>query len=542
MILTEVPLPRYIAIDWDASGLRVVEASTKGGKAALGHTLSLAEPLCLAPADATAAGQRLKEQLKKAGIAAGPVLVCIGRDRAVFRDVRYPDVPAHEAPDIVHFQTVKELTFPAEDATIDYQATSIPWPTGEKRALVVVLRKEVLAAVKKLCFAAGLKLEGLTVRPFGLAANCAAQNGPNAGETVAALVLSANAGELCIFRDRELLFSRSLPLNGNGPTGLAPELRRSLAAFASQFPGRDVSRVFVAGLEWPTDAEALSTAIKLPVFLYAPTGKAAGEEGAEFAGAYGLIQGRAAGKPAINLATPKQSTPPSNRSKYYWIGGAAAAAVLLIGLGVVYGVMSSSRSTEIKRLQESKNAIKKELDSGVEVEKRLEAINSWANSEMVMLDELYDLVARFPDASGLRVTAEWTTLAPPQPSPQASKQASTKGAATTPSKPKLAPIGEIKVMATADRPEILQRLKTALDSGGHWKLDHFDDTVGTNQAKAILKVYRQKPEEYTTVLTRGENTTGPMSGGGDRRGPGGNRNRFPVGGGSLRPPTEGGRP
>jgi hypothetical protein len=51
-------------------------------------------------------------------------------------------------------------------------------------------------------------------------------------------------------------------------------------------------------------------------------------------------------------------------------------------------------------------------------ERRIAAVDQWLKSEIVWLDELYDLTARFPDVNRLRVTslqAEPVPLPPPTP-------------------------------------------------------------------------------------------------------------------------------
>lgn len=532
-------MARYLGIEWDSEGLRVVEATTRGGKALGQRALQLPEPLTLKPADALAAGQRLKEQLKAAKIAPGPTLVCVPRDRVVFRDVRYPDVPLHDAPEIVRFQAVKELTFPAEEGIIDYQAVSIPWSTGEQRALTVVVRKEVLTAIKKLCQGAGLKLEGVSARPFGVAATLAQVDPtPNASECIAGLVRSNGACELVLARGRELLFSRSLSLNGNGVAALVPELRRSLAAFGGAFPGQTPQRVFITGFDDQSDVETLTNAFHLPLFPYQTTENQSlpSSQAAAFAGALGLIHERAAGKPAVNLAIPKQAAPPTNRRKHAWLAGLAAAALLLAGVGVTYGVVSSGKTKEIKELQRQKADLKKQIDSFAEMEERLKGVNAWAGTEMVMLDELYDLIAYFPDQPGVRVTkAEWKTLAAPQ-SNQPTKQAA--AAKTAPAAAQAnRPIGVITLEATGDSSDSLNRLKAALENDDHWKLEHWEpNTPLTNQARCTLKVYRQLPHEYKLVLAPTEHTTSPSSGGGG----GGDRRRVPGGGPGSGPGSGGG--
>src|SRR3954466_16409904 len=90
--------------------------------------------------------------------------------------------------------------------------------------------------------------------------------------------------------------------------------------------------------------------------------------------------------------------------------GSAAAAPLVALVTAGYLLSASNLDSQIADLQTDIAAKKKQLDAYADVEKRLDAVHNWANTEMVLLDELYDLVARFPDASGLRITkAEWTS-------------------------------------------------------------------------------------------------------------------------------------
>lgn len=538
-------MARYLAIEWDAQGLRVVEGTARGGRASVQAALEVPAPLTLSAAEAQAAGQRLKEALKATGIAAGPALVCLPRDRVVFRDVRYPDVPPQDAPDIVRFQAIKELTFPAEEAVLDYQPVSIPWPTGEQRALTVVARKEVLTAVKKLCLAAGLKLEGVSVRPFGVAANLLAQTEvpPSVGEVVAGVLLVNGTCELLVLRGTELLFSRSIGLNGHDVAGLAPELRRSLAAFSGHYAGQSPQRAFVAGGTGNGDLEALTAALRLPVFPYqvVTSGQVPAEKAPAFAGALGMLQERSVGKPAINLTDPKQPKPPSQRKKYYVGAGIVAAALLLIGLGITYGAVNSAKKSEIRELTELRAGLKKRVDSFASMEKSMEAINAWSDSEMVVLDELYNLIVHFPDEPGIRITkVSWSTLAAPVTAGQPSRQgASTKpAAAATPQGAK--PIGVLTVEATGESPEALARLQAALKHDPHWTMQEWlPDTPGTNQARCILKVYRQLPHEYRLVLQPGENTTASSSGGGGERRRGGSGGGFGPPGGGFGPPGGG---
>src|SRR5262245_42020794 len=155
-------------------------------------------------------GRRLRARLQAEGIAPAPVLVCVGRDRVILKDIRFPPVPPEDEPNIVRFQAVKELTDPAEEAVIDYMIVGSA--AAERRALALIVRRELLLTYQVLCRAAGLKLAAVTPRPFATALCLAGVAGstvltplpqpPDA--TVAVLTTTEHWAEFCVVRDGQL--------------------------------------------------------------------------------------------------------------------------------------------------------------------------------------------------------------------------------------------------------------------------------------------------------------------------------------------------
>ncbi len=513
-------MARILAIEWDHQQLRVVEAAARVGKVEVRRACAWSEAVHPNPVHAEEAGKRLRERLKEAGIAPAPVYFAVGRDRLLFREVRYPDVPAAEVPAVVHFQASKELNFPAEEAVIDYALNGVPGPLGEKRALAVVLRKELLAAIQKTCKVAGLKLEGVAARPFAVLAGWQAQaSRPPATEARALLVLNGSTGEFCAARGRELLFSRQLSWDFDGPGGspngslsgslsapvLIPELRRTLAAYTAQYLAHPLQTLHLAGAASPALAERLASGLRVTVEPYDPTGGVSlgnvpDAERTGFAGVLGLAQAALSGKrPAVDFLKPKEAHPKDPRKKRYALAAAAAGVLLVLGAAILYGFAVSARNERIEELQSGNARLVKQIGGFGDVDKRMERISEWAGGEMVVLDELYDLVAHFPSQPGVRITkVEWKPLTEPGRMGQPVKPA--PGVARPVAKPAgEKPIGNLVIEATGDNYS-LDRLKQALEAGRQWKIDLWD-TSAAGQVKATLKVFRQKPSDYKVSLT-----------------------------------------
>src|SRR4029077_10092073 len=120
-------------------GVRVEQALSWG----------LPEPLTAASSEAL--GKKLREALKEANVAPAPVLACVGRERVILKELRYPAVPANEEPAIVRFQAAKELTESIEDCVVDYTHMGAGADAGERHALAVIVRKEVVNSLQALC-------------------------------------------------------------------------------------------------------------------------------------------------------------------------------------------------------------------------------------------------------------------------------------------------------------------------------------------------------------------------------------------------------
>ena len=354
-----------------------------------------------------------------------PVLACVGRDRVILREVRYPAVAAGEEPAVIRFQVMKELTDSADEVIIDYAPLGEAAPGEERRALVLTIRRELLAAYQALCKAAGLKLLSLTPRPFGTLAclraslkkwEGGAPEAISARSAVALLTVADKWAEFCLVRDDTVVVARSLPAGAT----LAGEVRRNIAMYSAQSPRNAVSALYLAGNgENGPIQENLQHLLAIPIRSFDPlvdveAAALAGQNRGAFAGAVGLLRAQVDGRPLpINFVSPKQpqAARDPNKRRLALVGGLAAFVLIGVASYCYSQLAALDREIEETKQKITENNLKKMPDV-VREETRYAALSTWDRTNVPWLDEFYDLAAliRFPNAVQL---SEITAVAQP---------------------------------------------------------------------------------------------------------------------------------
>lgn len=415
-------MANYIAIDLDSQGLYAVAGSAARGAAKVAHALAWTgedAPPPLTPETAKAIGEKLRDRLKAAGVPAAPVVVAVGRDRVILKELRYPPVPPADEPELIRFQALKEVSEAPDEIVLDY--APLGEAGGERRAMAVVLRKELFVAIKVMCEAAGLKLAGVTPRPYAVAAGLvrarAAHGDGASDDAVVALTPSPGGGEFAVVRRGEVAFTLALPAPVIANEAmLVAQVRRNLAVYSGQNPGGPVQAVYVAEVGGPV-ADRLSLALGVPVRDYDPLAGAAPNVPSElrgrFAAAAGLLAGRAADALPINFASPRQAVVNKDPAKRKLLL-LALAAVLLLGVAAVGGFwLVGQANAEVARLTAERDTLKERVGGGGPDATRMKGIDGWTKREVVWLDELHDLADRMPADDGVRVTSfTGTPIAP----------------------------------------------------------------------------------------------------------------------------------
>lgn len=424
-------MSNFIAIDLEANGVYAVSGTARGAAKVLHATAWTGDdgepPPALTLETARAFGEALRDKLRAVGAPIAPVLVSVGRDRVILKELRHPPVPPAEEPALIKFQAVKEMSDSPDDVVLDYVPLGAGAegadPAADRRAMAVMLRKEVFNAVQAMCTAAGLKLAGVTPRPYavtaGLVRAFAAGTAPapdQKTDTVVALTLGPAGGEFTVVRGGEMVLTLAIPSPVLASESmLIAQLRRNLAVYAGQHPGHPIEAVYLAevGQGW---TERLTAALGVPVYAYDPLAGAATKVPeylrGRFAGAVGLLAAKAHDALPINFAAPRQPRAEGDTSKKR-LALAAVAAVVLLGTAGAFGMyLRSITDGTVRDMTAQRDELKEKTDAAAADVRRFEAIDAWTKRRVVYLDELYDLADRMPADDTLRVTSLTATALP----------------------------------------------------------------------------------------------------------------------------------
>lgn len=512
-------MPRFLAIDVDGNGLHVAAANLHRGAVTIEQVASRASPPALSVSTASDLGLAIRELLTQSGIKPAPVLLCVGRDRIIPKEVRHPPTPPADEPAVVRFQGVKELSEAGEDVTMDY----VPLPpstAGERRALAVFVRKEVVAAARTLCESAGLKLAAVTPRPFAAVAGF--QNAVRSGQTqppqsptapVALVNIGPAGGEFTVARGSHVGFTRSIPAAAVGNDRLLiAELRRNLTVVAGTPATPPLEAIYVAEGQDPTReswADRLGDVLPIPVRSFDPFAGSAVAESippqlrSGFAGVVGLLAARAASETLpINFATPRQPRAEVSPHRPRILVG-VLVAVLILGVGALYGFLEFSKaSRRVANANDEKMQIDADLSRAELDAKRLAAADEFSNREVVWLDEVYDLSDRFPDIKKMRVVEiEASALAPPP------KAVAKPGAPKiVPKNAKPDPVGQLRVVVTSEEPALVDRLVDAMNRDKFYSSTSKSTSglsAGSSRAQQFTittQVLHRAPSQYSRKL------------------------------------------
>ncbi len=404
-------------IDWAPPHARILEADPRGSRIVVRRmtTVALPEPTEATPDAARQAIERELESCSK-----GAQVVClVGRSGAVLRDLKLPDAPPDEMSGLVQFQAIRELSFPIEQAAIDYDVVGPPDADGQRRVLLAALQLEVVERYRAVARTAGLVPSRLGLRPYATWRTYR-QAAVLPDGAVLVISMSDESVELTVARGEAVLFSRATTLRGgadakSAAVDLAPalvaEVRRTLAAFANQLPGVAVERIALAAGrdQHASVGDALAAALSIPVDRFDPFQAAElsaigpADDPGSFVAAIGAAL--SANEPwPIDFLNPKKPIVPRDRRKPMAVLAAAAVVLLVAGSYTVAQIKLASGRRQIADLTKLQAKLKEDVAKGTDVIRKKRDVERWINSGVDCLDELHQLTEEYPDTREMYTT------------------------------------------------------------------------------------------------------------------------------------------
>lgn len=399
-------MPKKIAIDWDATELRMVVGKTSANGVTVTNTVIVP----IAAEDEGGFAKTLKSTCADLGLSKLPVLVTIGRGKAELRPLTLPPVPDEELPDMVRYQAIRDFAAAGEKAIIDF----VPVRSDSTGVEVVAaaMAPDQLNKIDKLFEVEHSAPERMALRPLAAAALFAKRQ-PSEGEVVLVDLLADDA-DIVILRGGKPVFVRSfrLPADPTGrPAALAGEVRRSVMASGSGDGNPAERRIVIWGRkeDHAEDIQQLSQRIGLQVETLDPFSLVAGEPTAHshvgrLAPLVGLLDLDESGSPLlIDFRNPRERPAvESQRGRYLLYGTAAAAAVLIAGFGAWSSL--NRRDATLRSLRTELTALEPLVKESEVAISRAEKVDSFLDGNVIWLQELKRVAETVPPAEEMLLT------------------------------------------------------------------------------------------------------------------------------------------
>jgi len=416
---------RLIALEWDAAEVRLIVASRSGKQPILRQALRA--PL-VRPEEGEkeedhtgTIAEAIRTLIRQAGARRSRLLLGVNRQSIDLRQLTLPPCPDDELPDLVRNQAIREFGPAVESSRLDF--VPLPAVPGEPRVVIAAaLSPDGSSLVERVCAHAGLKPARLLARPY--AAGSLLMEQAHADKSPALLVEAHNdEANLTVVADQQVIFSRAARLSSSvdadNAAPLIAEIKRTLIAVQNQPPGDRVERIYLCGDpgEDKELAARLNEELELPVDAFDPFhGFALADDlrqqlppqRGRFVSLLGMIGDEASGhKHALDFLHPRKPPAPERlRKRQLTVAAAVLGVIALLGSWIAYSSFSTINA-EIDQLAKQSDELDDLVKRAQQKQVQVPAIEEWKSGEVIWIDELRDLSARFPnrrDAILLRLT------------------------------------------------------------------------------------------------------------------------------------------
>lgn len=429
---------RFCALDFDREQLRVVLAESTGERTRIIRLATAEMPGDLDLTDARAVGDFLGRTLNQMRLRSPAAVMNVSRGQAVLKPLVLPPVSsAGELASMVLYQAEKELTFPPEEAVVDftleshYGAATAPADESQgQHVLVAAVQRPVIEYYKKIAETAKVRLLRLGLRPYADLRCVEAYGSIPVEGRVAVVHVMADETEIDVIDSGGLAFSRSaavavpLPAHGEAVASRAAaqavvmEVARSLHSYMGVERGQTIDLVLLAGgtgIEREV-AEELAKRLGVRCEMLSPAERLGLEDSGLVTSAFISPLGQAAGYAdttalPFDFLHPKRPPVKRDMNKVMALGAVSLAACVVVGM-FAFGAIQwyradsfcNSLAAELARLTEENRRV-------AALAKRTETITAWVHLGRDWLDQWAYLSNVFPSCTEVYITNLKTTMA-----------------------------------------------------------------------------------------------------------------------------------
>lgn len=234
-----------IGVEFSSNSIKIVQLKKAKDKISLAN-FAMAD----LPPDEAKITETIKEALKKKRINPGKANCIFSWIDIIIKEVKLPSISEEELKKAVLWQAEKYISFPVDEAVVDYQIIGNKTKAGsEFDALLVISRKKDIGKAFNKLKVAGLMPVLVDIVPFALVKSYQANYELPSRHIITLLEIGEKISWLVMVNRSGLKLVRSLEIKPAIADGFVRELERSLDYCESKYFGEKVSRIILSGRE-----------------------------------------------------------------------------------------------------------------------------------------------------------------------------------------------------------------------------------------------------------------------------------------------------
>lgn len=215
-----------IGVDIGSTAVRAAEISMNGGPPTLVRVAQVSTPAGAVDngeiRDPKAVSDALRELWQRGRFRGRDVVLGVGNQRVVVREVSLPWLAEKELRQSLPYQVQEFVPIPIEEAVLDYQVIEEFEQEGRRmvRLLLVAAQKVMIQAIVQAAEMARLRPVGLDLIPFAIVRSAASEQGVwgEEGSDEAVIDVGADVTSICVHTNGLPRFVRILPTGGSDVT------------------------------------------------------------------------------------------------------------------------------------------------------------------------------------------------------------------------------------------------------------------------------------------------------------------------------------